>query len=157
MKATGRHLLVEYHDCDREVLNDLHKIEELMKAAAQAAEARVVGTVFHPFSPQGVTGVIVIEESHLSIHTWPEYGYAAVDFFTCGECLPERAHEVLKNGLSAANSEKMLIKRGLLPGPPSLEIVDHQTENAEDSQVLTSGPDSIASAGGIPLTCSARR
>ncbi len=125
MKATGRHLLVEYHDCDCDVLNNLQTIEALMRSAAQAARATVVGAVFHPFSPQGISGVVVIEESHLSIHTWPEHGYAAVDFFTCGDCVPERAHEVLLQGLKATHSETMFIQRGLLSDKSSMQIVAH--------------------------------
>ncbi|MCP4674993.1 MAG: adenosylmethionine decarboxylase [Deltaproteobacteria bacterium] len=130
MKATGRHLLVEYRDCDRTVLNDLSKIEELMRKAAEAADAIIVGSVFHPFLPQGVSGVVVIEESHLSIHTWPEYGYAAVDFFTCGKCHPDQAHDVLMEGLGAANSEKMLVMRGQLEEPSSMQVTRHESEDS---------------------------
>src|SRR4051812_17412892 len=92
LNTRGRHLMVEYTGCDRQVLNDLKRIETLMNEAAIAARANVVSSVFQPFSPQGVTGVVVVEESHLSIHTWPECGYAAVDFYTCGEAMPELAH-----------------------------------------------------------------
>ncbi len=130
MKSTGQHLLVEYHNCDCAVLNDRSAIELLMKAAAKAARAGIVDTVFYNFSPQGISGVVVIEESHLSIHTWPEYGYAAVDFFTCGECVPEQAYEVLKQGLKASRCEKMLVQRGHLPGPSSMRVDSHTTEEA---------------------------
>jgi S-adenosylmethionine decarboxylase proenzyme len=133
LKATGQHLLVEYHNCDCAVLNDRSIIEQLMKEAAVAAKAGIIDTVFHAFSPQGISGVVVIEESHLSIHTWPEYGYAAVDFFTCGECVPERAYEVLKTGLKATRSEKMLIHRGHLPEPPTMRVDNHVTEHADGS------------------------
>ena len=161
MKATGRHLLVEYHNCNRSILNDLRKIRRLMTEAAKLAGATVVGEVFHPFSPQGVSGVVVIEESHLSIHTWPEHGYAAVDFFTCGECIPERAHEALRKGLEASDSEIMMIKRGLLPGPSSLEIVDHErdTLTCEKAKTVTSH-DTMSerlAAAAQSLRCSARR
>jgi S-adenosylmethionine decarboxylase proenzyme len=135
LKATGQHLLVEYHNCDCTVLNDRSAIEQLMKTAAKAARAGIVDTVFHTFSPQGISGVIVIEESHLSIHTWPEYGYAAVDFFTCGECVPEQAYEVLKHGLKASRSEKMLIQRGNLPGPPTMRVDSHTTEKVDGSSL----------------------
>ena len=128
MKATGRHLLVEYKDCDKKALNDRLLIEELMRNAAKAADTTIVTSVFHPFFPQGISGVVVIEESHLSIHTWPEYGYAAVDFFTCGDGLPERAHEVLRNGLKAKASEVMFVNRGALSEAPAMELVSHVTE-----------------------------
>lgn len=133
MKATGRHLLVEYHDCSREVLNDLETIEKLMCKAAKAAKATVVGKVFHPFFPHGVSGVVVVEESHLSIHTWPEHGYAAVDFFTCGECVPEKAHQVLLTGLEAQTAEVMHVTRGLLPGPRSMSISEHRVDSPGES------------------------
>lgn len=133
MKATGKHLLVEYQGCDSSILNKIKPIEELMNKAAVAAEATVVNSVFHAFSPQGVSGVVVIEESHMSIHTWPEYGYAAVDFFTCGECLPEKAHEVIFAGLKAKNFETMLIQRGSLDDPKTMKVVSHSQK--EDKKI----------------------
>src|SRR5690606_24893800 len=72
MHTRSRHLLVEYHGCNRALLDDLKGIEALMRVAAKAAGTTIVKSVFHPFAPQGVSGVVVIEESHLSIHTWPE-------------------------------------------------------------------------------------
>ena len=128
MNTRGRHLLVEYTGCDYDVLNDLKRIESLMNEAATAADASIVASVFQPFVPQGVTGVVVIEESHLSIHTWPEHGYAAVDFFTCGDCVPERAHNVLAAGLRAQCSEVMQVDRGFgLPGR-MIHLRSHHTE-----------------------------
>ena len=117
MKAYGRHLLVEYNGCNQEILNNIRIIEELLREAAVKAQATVVASVFHPFLPQGVTGVVVVEESHLSIHTWPEHGYAAVDFYTCGDCSPEKAHEFLFRALQAETADIMKIDRGMeLPG-----------------------------------------
>lgn len=134
MKADGQHLLVEYHDCARDLLNDVAAVENLMLEAARAAKATVVGTVFHPFQPHGVSGVVVIAESHLSIHTWPEYGYAAVDFFTCGDCLPDAAYQVLLEGLGAARSERMLLHRGLFPDHPSIRVLQHSTDDHQPSE-----------------------
>jgi len=85
MSALGRHVLAELHGCRFDILNDLKKVEKIMINAALEAGAEVREFVFHKFSPQGVSGVVVISESHLAIHTWPELGYAAVDVFTCGE------------------------------------------------------------------------
>lgn len=148
MKATGRHLLVEYRNCDPNILNDQARVEELMRKAALAAEATIVASVFHQFTPQGVSGVVVIEESHLSIHTWPEHGYAAVDFFTCGECIPERAHDVLRKGLNSDNSETMFVLRGLISERPSMKIMEHRTEECGCESSASS------SAGNSPLeTC----
>ena len=126
MKALGRHLLVEYRGCDRDALNDIHRIEQLLRRAAEVAEATVVASVFHPFSPQGITGVVVVEESHLSIHTWPEHGYAAVDFYTCGECHPERAHEYLRRELGGEQAEVMVVERGREPPGRSMDIRSHE-------------------------------
>jgi len=116
-----------------EVLDDLKRIESLMNEAARAAQTKVVASVFQPFYPQGVSGVVVIEESHLSIHTWPEHGYASVDFFTCGQGLPIRAHYVIRDGLKAKRSELMLVDRGLgLPGR-SMEMRYHREDITEPS------------------------
>jgi S-adenosylmethionine decarboxylase proenzyme len=110
--TAGRHLLAEYRGCPRALLDDAVDLEACLRAAAAAAGVRVLQSVFHRFRPHGVSGILVIEESHLSIHTWPEIGYAAVDFYTCGQGEPIRAHEVLERGLRAASSEILLIQRG---------------------------------------------
>ncbi len=85
MNTLGRHVLAEVYGCDSKILNDLKAVEHIMVNAALAAGAEVREVAFHKFSPQGVSGVVVISESHLAIHTWPELGYAAVDVFTCGD------------------------------------------------------------------------
>jgi len=102
-----------------------------MVEAARAANTTVVTQAFHQFAPQGVSGVVVIEESHLSIHTWPEAGYAAVDFFTCGDGTPELAHEVLRTGLNADRSEVMKVDRGTYPPGPSMHVKHHYREGRE--------------------------
>jgi S-adenosylmethionine decarboxylase len=115
LNALGRHLLVELHDCDREALNDLDLIREAMLKAAVDCGAVVLGESFHRFSPQGVSGVVVIAESHISIHTWPEHGYAAADVFTCGTSVnPEIAAGVLIERLGSKNHTLTEIKRGVL-------------------------------------------
>jgi S-adenosylmethionine decarboxylase proenzyme len=110
------------------VLNDLDAVRTVMRRAARAAGATVVAEVFHPYRPQGVTGVLVIEESHFSVHTWPECGYAAVDFYTCGECRPERADEVLREGLRAERAEVLLVRRGLASERGSIAIEPEAAE-----------------------------
>ncbi len=96
----GRHLIVEVFDADPSLLNDAHALEQLLLHAARAAHATVVESVFHRFSPYGVSGVVMIAESHLTIHTWPEYGYAAIDIFTCGPKMDlDAAVEVIRQGL----------------------------------------------------------
>jgi S-adenosylmethionine decarboxylase len=115
LNALGRHILVELHDCDREALNNLGLIREVMLKAAIDCGAVILGESFHRFSPQGVSGVVVIAESHISIHTWPEYGYAAADVFTCGTSVnPEIAAQVLIEKLGSKNHTVTEIKRGVL-------------------------------------------
>ena len=75
--------------------------------------------------------MVVVEESHLSIHTWPECGYAAVDFYTCGDCEPLRAHESLSEALAAERSEVISVRRGLYPTGPSMRVQSHYRENNE--------------------------
>ena len=115
MNALGRHLLIELYDCEREVLNDLSSVREIMLKAAVDCGAVVMGDSFHRFSPQGVSGVVIIAESHLSVHTWPEYGYAAADIFTCGTTVdPQIAAEVLVEGLGCRNPNLTEIQRGIM-------------------------------------------
>ena len=86
----------------------------MVKAAIDCG-AVVLGDSFHRFSPQGVSGVVVIAESHLSVHTWPEYGYAAADIFTCGVTVdPQIAAEVLIEGLGCRNPNLTEVQRGIL-------------------------------------------
>ena len=82
MQALGRHLLLELFDCDAEAINSLDTVKASMVEAAKRAQATIVDVVFHEFNPFGISGVVVIAESHLAIHTWPEYRYAAVDVFS---------------------------------------------------------------------------
>ena len=115
MHALGTHLLVELRDCNRKFLDDVKKTREFMVAAAKEANATVIGAHFHQFSPHGISGVVVIAESHLSIHTWPEYGYAAVDVFTCGETLqPSVAADYLVRKFQSKNPSLIEVKRGTL-------------------------------------------
>ena len=114
MQALGRHLLCEYTGCDRELLNAPEHIRTALQAAVTRAGATPLHEVVHAFSPHGVTGVIVIAESHFAILTWPEYGFAAVDLFTCGETVdPYAAFEHLKVALRAEQHAVVEIRRGL--------------------------------------------
>jgi S-adenosylmethionine decarboxylase proenzyme len=96
-------------------LNDAPRLAELLRTAAERAGARVLREAFHPFAPHGVTGVIVIEESHLSIHTWPEAAYAALDFFSCGQVRAIEAMQWLARELQAEQVELLEIQRGEAP------------------------------------------
>ncbi len=115
MNALGKHLLLELKDCDTEVLNDLSFLKKTLPDVAREAGATVLGESFHQFSPQGVSGVVIIAESHLFIHTWPECGYAAVDIFTCGDSVqaPKAAQRLIRE-LKAKNHSILEIQRGIL-------------------------------------------
>lgn len=116
MNALGTHLLAELRDCDRDRLDDLAYIREALLSAATEVGATILGDTFHQFSPQGVTGIVAIAESHLSIHTWPEYGYAALDVFTCGTSfIPAKAARLVIQRLDCKNPEIVEIPRGKLP------------------------------------------
>jgi S-adenosylmethionine decarboxylase proenzyme len=106
---------LELQGCQREVLDDIGFLRNTLLAAARECGATVLGESFHQFSPQGVSGIVVIAESHLFIHTWPEYGYVAADIFTCGDSVkPERAMEVLVRELGSENHSVMEMRRGIL-------------------------------------------
>jgi S-adenosylmethionine decarboxylase len=111
----GRHILVEFYNCDKDILNNYDLIERYMNEAAIKAKATIVQSVFHMFNPWGVSGAVIIQESHLTIHTWPEYGYAAVDLFTCGESVdPWIAFEYLQDKLKATRTETTEVPRGVV-------------------------------------------
>jgi S-adenosylmethionine decarboxylase len=114
LNALGRHLLLELFDCDSDAINNLEAVKGALVEAAKRAHATIVDVVFHEFNPFGVSGVVVIAESHLSIHTWPEYNYAAVDFFTCGDSVdPYKAYEYMKKMLESKNSQVKALDRGI--------------------------------------------
>lgn len=115
MMEMGRHFIFELFGCDRPILDDLRKIESALVTGAAEAGATVVGKVFHKFAPQGVTGVVIISESHISIHTWPEAGYAAVDIFTCSERTdPMKAFVAISALLKPTTTSVVEIKRGIM-------------------------------------------
>jgi S-adenosylmethionine decarboxylase len=125
MKILGKHILAEFTDCDKTILNDLDAIKNLLTEAARQSGATIVETVFHEYNPHGLSGVIVIAESHISIHTWPEYGYASVDFYTCGERVnPHKGCDYLKTGLKCNSLFKREFDRGI---PSEIdEILPHK-------------------------------
>jgi S-adenosylmethionine decarboxylase len=115
LKALGKHLLLELNGCDHKLLNDISFIKETMLAAAKESGATVLGESFHQFSPQGVSGVIIIAESHLTVHTWPEHGYAGADIFTCGTRVkPEKAAKVIIAKLKPCTHSIILMERGII-------------------------------------------
>jgi len=109
----GKHILAEYLECECTYLDSEAAIRNLMLEAASRSGATIVGNIFHHFSPQGVSGVVVIAESHLAIHTWPEFRYASVDLFTCGTRVdPWIGFEYLKEKLQSKKWVSKEITRG---------------------------------------------
>lgn len=100
---SGRHVLAELTGCPAAVLNDVAKLEASFRDCAERGGATLVSSHFHHFSPQGVSGVVIIAESHVTVHTWPEHGYAAVDVFTCGR--PEIAEAIMELAIAALRAE----------------------------------------------------
>lgn len=92
----GIHLIVELHGVKPEILNDEPKLRRILIKACEKAGINVLGQFFHKFNPHGVTGIVIVSESHISVHTWPEFGYAALDIFTCGNKAEEALEEILK-------------------------------------------------------------
>src|SRR5688572_787975 len=124
LNALGRHLLLELFDCDLDAINNVETVKGALVEAAKRAQATIVDVVFHEFNPFGVSGVVVIAESHLSIHTWPEYRYAAVDIFSCGDVLqPEIAANYLVEEFKAERTSVVDVQRGMFLNP-SVPIVN---------------------------------
>lgn len=112
-KSLGVHIILEFFGCDPNSLTRRDYVEKIMMEAAQKANTHTIGTFFHQFKPHGVSGVIVIEESHISIHTWPEYGFAAIDFFYCSDHVDaEKAIEILTEGFKPARISRIEFARG---------------------------------------------
>ncbi len=115
MERLGNHLLAELFNCDEKCLNNLEWIENALLGAAKISRLTVINHFFHEFSPYGISGVVIIAQSHLTIHTWPEYGYAAVDIFTCCERDVRKSIDYLKEAFSAERALVYELQRGVLP------------------------------------------
>jgi S-adenosylmethionine decarboxylase proenzyme len=111
----GYHTLIDLSGCNAQILNDAPALEAMLYELAARIGATPVKSVFHPFAPIGVSGVLVIAESHITIHTWPEHGFAALDFFTCGAQMQvEAGIAYLKEVLGAAQCTVRDFERGNL-------------------------------------------
>ena len=136
MKALGTHIVCELSGCNAALLTDVEAVADMMERAALEANATPITKAFHRFQPQGVSGVVVIQESHLSIHTWPETGYAAMDFYTCGDHTdPWAACEYAAKMLCATNMRTTEVKRGIEAGRGQFTHV--VTTDAEERSLLT--------------------
>lgn len=112
MKKMGTHLVVDAWQAPAELLNDPDKIRRALLEAIAAGEATLIDICVHQFSPHGVTATVTLAESHIAIHTWPEYGYFAADLFFCGKGKPALAMEVLRKALQAEEMNMKEIQRG---------------------------------------------
>ncbi|WP_070121818.1 adenosylmethionine decarboxylase [Bacillus marinisedimentorum] len=116
MDTMGRHVIRELWGCNTDKLNDLKLIEEVFVDAALKAGAEVREVAFHKFAPHGVSGVVIISESHLTIHSFPEHGYASIDVYTCGDRIdPNVAADFITEGLEAKTIENLEVPRGMGP------------------------------------------
>ena len=113
MDYLGRHFLAEFYKCSFETLNDKNKIADIMTRAVEISNATIIKPFFHKFSPQGVSGIIVIAESHLAIHTWPEFSFASIDLFSCGDFDFTEALKFIRDKLGSEKYSIISIKRGL--------------------------------------------
>ena len=111
--ALGTHILLELNDCPQSLLLEQATLETALVDAANAAGATVVKPVFHQFSPHGLSGVVVIAESHIAVHTWPEHRYAAIDIFTCGDpVIASRIQTEIQHRFAPARAAAQTIARG---------------------------------------------
>ena len=112
-RPAGIHLLADFNGVSADKLVSCEAIDALLRAAATAAGATILHSHFHSFGPQqGVTGVLLLAESHISIHTWPEFGFAAADIFMCGDAAPQLALDVIEGALCAGSRVIHTIARG---------------------------------------------
>ncbi|MDQ0215473.1 S-adenosylmethionine decarboxylase [Oikeobacillus pervagus] len=122
METMGRHVISELWGCDYEKLNDMEKIEKIFVDAALKSGAEVREVAFHKFAPQGVSGVVIISESHLTIHSFPEHGYASIDVYTCGNLDPNIAADYIAQSLGAETRETIELPRG--KGPVQMKKIE---------------------------------
>jgi len=120
-QVIGKHALFELHGGNPNLLNDEDFVKSALTEAAKASGATLLSLVSHKFSPQGVTAVALLSESHISLHSWPEYGFASIDCYTCGSHTdPESACKSLKDAFEATYSAIRLLQR---EGPTMSELV----------------------------------
>lgn len=114
--SNGRHLILDLYDCDQALLDNYEELERLLQVALNMAGAKILRMFGEKFQPQGVTLLALLAESHASIHTWPELGYAAIDLYTCGDTTnTHRAAEFLKTKLKSKQSEEKELVRSTTP------------------------------------------
>lgn len=138
MATLGRHLILEMWDCSSDTVNNIEGIKEILMETAKVIKATVIDIVCHHFSPYGVTGVAILAESHISIHTWPEYKYVAADIFLCGSAIsPQIAASYLTQAFHAKEVSLAEFKRGDVL---SRQIQDCSTSAPVGKDIVSSSP-----------------
>jgi len=113
MAALGIHRILDFWGCSFETLDDLELVRDMFEEGLRLSNATVINVTLHKFSPQGVTGIAAIAESHVSIHTWPELGYAAIDVFSCGNTMHvDHLVKHFESVLQPTDKKEMRIERG---------------------------------------------
>jgi len=144
MASVGKHCILELYGCPSATLNDKDLIVSVLRRSAERAGATWLGEVAHKFDPQGVTALGLLAESHISIHTWPEIGYAAADVFTCGSaCDPALACELLAEAMGAERHTMTTLPRATQLTPREVLHVDADDAHMESTD--------ITRAAGVPL------
>lgn len=116
-KSIGHHYIVEASGCDLKIISSVEKVQQILVKTAEISGAHIWAVSVSKFPPKGVSGVIVISESHISTHTWPEYGYGALDFYTCGDAVdPEKGIFYAVAAFGASTSHITEITRGIEEG-----------------------------------------
>ena len=144
-QSVGNHCVLELYGIDEPLLNDVEFIRNALREASEASGATLVDSISHGFTPYGVTALGLLSESHISIHTWPEFNYAAADIFTCGDrCIPQRACEHLVEAFGAESYNLRVLDRGFFeartrhePGEPLRAVNAGPLEMARIVEALT--------------------
>lgn len=122
MNVVGSHYLLELYDCPVQLLDDREFVCEALRRAVEASGATLLGEISHSFDPQGVTALGLLAESHIAIHTWPEFSYLAADIFTCGErAVPAKACDYLVRVFQAASHELRPLVRAIPARPDGVQ------------------------------------
>lgn len=114
IKRLGTHILLEFFDCDTKSINDNEGIKRILRDAVIQMGAKVCDETFYEFNPMGLSGAVLISDSHITIHTWPEYSYVAIDIFSCGKSDPWKAYVLLKEFFKPKREVAMELVRGVL-------------------------------------------
>ncbi|HHT9114208.1 MAG TPA: adenosylmethionine decarboxylase [Candidatus Wunengus sp. YC65] len=113
LSTLGKHIILEMWGCCKDTIDNVEVVKEILVKAAESVKATLVDVVCHRFSPYGVTGVAILAESHIAVHTWPEHGYAAADIFICGSTInPRNAASYMAEAFYAKETSFLELKRG---------------------------------------------